>query len=78
MYQGEESEIWLGEWLTERNVRDEMIIATKFTSGYNVFSEPRKIQSNFGGSGTKSFHLSIEASLKKLQTNYIDLLHVHY
>lgn len=78
MYQGEESEIWLGEWLAERDVRDEMVIATKFTSGYKVFSEPKKIQSNFGGSGTKSLHLSVEASLKKLQTSYIDLLYVHY
>lgn len=78
MYQGEESEIWLGEWLSERDKRDEMVIATKFTSGYKVHSERHKIQSNFGGSGTKSLHLSVEASLKKLQTSYIDLLYVHY
>lgn len=78
MYQGEESEIWLGEWLSKRNVRDEMVIATKFTSGYKVYSEPKKIQSNFGGCGTKSLHLSVEASLKKLQTSYIDLLYVHF
>lgn len=28
-YQNEESELWLGEWMETRGVRDEMIIATK-------------------------------------------------
>lgn len=29
---------------------------------------------NFGGNGTKSMRVSVEASLKKLQTDYIDLV----
>jgi len=29
---------------------------------------------NFGGNGTKSLRASVEASLKKLQTDYIDLV----
>lgn len=31
-YQNEESELWLGEWMESRGVRDEMIIATKVSS----------------------------------------------
>ncbi|OHW97115.1 norsolorinic acid reductase [Colletotrichum incanum] len=77
-YQDEESEQWVGEWLSSRGVRDEMVLATKFSSGYKVNSAPSKIQSNFGGNGAKSLHLSVEASLRKLQTDYIDLLYVHY
>lgn len=58
--------------------RDEMVLATKFTSGYKVFSEPSLQQSNFGTNNSKSLALSVEASLRKLQTHYIDLLYVHY
>lgn len=31
-YQDDESESWIGEWMKERGNRDEMVIATKFTS----------------------------------------------
>ena len=29
-YQGEESEEWIGEWMEERGVRDQMVVATKW------------------------------------------------
>ncbi|KIX98651.1 uncharacterized protein Z520_05952 [Fonsecaea multimorphosa CBS 102226] len=79
-YQAEQSETWIGEWLALHGPyrRDEMVIATKYTSGYKVFSEPHLQQSNFGANSTKSLVLSVEASLKKLQTSYIDILYVHY
>jgi aryl-alcohol dehydrogenase-like predicted oxidoreductase len=76
-YQNGESEEWLGEWLTSRNCRDEMVIATKFSSPY-LMHQKEKIQSNFGGNGTKSLRISVENSLKKLQTSYIDLLYLHW
>lgn len=78
MYQDEESEIWIGEWLARRKVRDEMVIATKFSSGFKVSDKSKTIQSNYGGNGSKSLHLSVEASLKKLRTDYIDILYVHF
>jgi len=31
-YQKEESEIWIGEWMKKRKNRDQMVIATKFTT----------------------------------------------
>jgi aryl-alcohol dehydrogenase-like predicted oxidoreductase len=40
--------------------------------------ERDKIQSNYGGNGTKSLHISLEHSLKKLQTSYIDLFYLHW
>ena len=76
-YQNGESEEWLGEWLTLRKCRDEMVIATKFSSAYRRH-EKEKIQSNFGGNGTKSLRLSVDNSLKRLQTSYIDLLYLHW
>ncbi|KAK7188205.1 hypothetical protein DPSP01_001750 [Paraphaeosphaeria sporulosa] len=78
-YQNEESETWLGEWMKERNVRHEIVLATKFTTTFPdpTKSTPRQ-RINFAGNSTKSLHVSLEASLKKLQTDYIDLLYVHW
>jgi len=77
-YQAEESEIWIGEWMKERNNRDQMVIATKFTTCFRAGHHDKEIIINSTGNGTKSLHLSLEASLKKLQTSYIDLLYVHW
>lgn len=76
-YQAEESETWLGEWMTKTGRRDELVLATKYTAGYKNFTEPERIQVNYGGSSAKSLHVSVEASLKKLQTSYIDLVPPH-
>ncbi len=32
----------------------------------------------YTGNNAKSLHISVEASLKKLRTTYIDLLYVHW
>ena len=77
-YQGEESETWLGEWMKARDNRDQMVIATKFSSIFPAPSKQILIKSNYSGNHAKSLHVSLEASLKKLQTSYIDLLYVHW
>lgn len=77
-YQGEESETWLGEWMKARDNRDQMVIATKFSSVFPAPSKLIPIKSNYSGNHAKSLHVSLEASLKKLQTSYIDLLYVHW
>ncbi|KAL9130688.1 MAG: hypothetical protein Q9175_006959 [Cornicularia normoerica] len=75
-YQNEETEKWLGEWMESRQNRDQIVLATKFTSPYP--SEPVKIKSNYLGNSSKSLRVSLEASLNKLQTRCIDLLYVHW
>lgn len=75
-YQGEETEKWLGEWMESRRNRDQIVLATKFTSPYP--SEPVTIKSNYLGNSSKSLRVSLEASLKKLRTSYIDLLYIHW
>ena len=47
-YQNEQSEKWIGEWMAARGVRDEMVIATKFSTrtwaasaGMETFPEQR-------------------------------------
>lgn len=74
-YQNEESEQWLGEWLSERKNHDEIVLATKYSSSYRGYQK-EKIQSNYGGNGAKSLKISLEESLKKLQTPYIDLFYL--
>jgi aryl-alcohol dehydrogenase-like predicted oxidoreductase len=63
--------------MASRGNRDEMVLATKYSSPY-MLAEKGKIQSNYGGNGIKSLRLSVDASLRKLQTSYIDLLYVHW
>lgn len=77
-YQGEESETWIGEWMQKHNNRDEIVLATKFTTGFRPHGTPEKLKSNHQGNHSKSIKLSVEASLKKLQTSYIDLLYLHW
>ena len=76
-YQDGESEIWLGEWMVARENRDELVLATKYASPYKT-AEKERVQSNYGGNGSKSLRHSVDASLKKLRTSYIDLLYVHW
>ncbi|KAI4202434.1 MAG: hypothetical protein LQ346_001992 [Caloplaca aetnensis] len=75
-YQDGESETWLGEWMAQHKNRDEMVIATKFTTGFKP--GPEGIKANFQGNHAKSLKVSLEASLKNLQTDYVDLLYVHW
>ncbi|OJJ67756.1 hypothetical protein ASPBRDRAFT_336552 [Aspergillus brasiliensis CBS 101740] len=76
-YQNEESEKWIGEWITKRQNRDELVLATKYSSSYKNH-EPGMIHSNYGGNSAKSMRVSLESSLQKLQTSYIDLFYIHF
>ncbi|CZR52600.1 related to norsolorinic acid reductase [Phialocephala subalpina] len=78
VYMTGESEQWLGEWMQLRGVRDQMVIATKYTSTTKYMAlEPPGIYSNYGGESKKSLRISLEKSLKSLQTEYVDILYVH-
>ena len=76
-YQFEESEKWLGEWMVKHNNRDQMVIATKFTTFWRT-NNKEGLNSNYQGNHSKSLKLSLDASLVKLQTTYIDLLYIHW
>ena len=69
VYQFGESERIIGSWLTNRN-RDDLVIATK---AYGE-SEPG---GPVNGAGRKHLIRSVEASLRRLNTDYIDLFQVH-
>jgi aryl-alcohol dehydrogenase-like predicted oxidoreductase len=81
MYMAGETEQWLGEWMAQHGNRDDLIIGTKYTQPWRYpFMEPpdsKAILSNYGGSNKKSLRLSLETSLRRLRTDYIDILYVH-
>jgi aryl-alcohol dehydrogenase-like predicted oxidoreductase len=65
------SEKMVGKFITERNLRERVVLATKFT--FNA--EPGN--PNAGGNGRKNIYRALESSLKRLQTDYIDLYWLH-
>ena len=65
------SEELLGKFIKERGLRDRVVLATKFT--FNL----QPANPNAGGNGRKNIYRAMEDSLKRLQTDYIDLYWLH-
>jgi aryl-alcohol dehydrogenase-like predicted oxidoreductase len=65
------SETMLGKFLKQDGLRERVVLATKFTFNTHP-GDP-----NAGGNGRKNVYESLEASLKRLQTDYIDLYWLH-
>ena len=70
-YTGGESEQLVGKFIAERGLRDALVLATKFT--FNA----RPGDPNAGGNGRKNIYRALEGSLRRLQTDYIDLYWLH-
>lgn len=71
--QGNTEEI-IGTWLKKSNKRNEVILATKVTGPADYFSYIRK-----GPKFNKEqINEAIEGSLKRLQTDYVDLYQLHW
>ncbi|KAJ7282049.1 Aldo/keto reductase [Mycena rebaudengoi] len=77
-YQDESSEAFIGEWAEKRNIRDQLVIATKYTTNYKRGNDSIAQKVFYVGNSVKSMHISVEASLKKLRTTYIDILYLHW
>lgn len=69
-YHGGETEQILGSWLAGQD-RERFVVATKYTLSMDD-ADP-----NAGGNHRKNLVRSIEASLERMQTEYVDLLWVH-
>ncbi|KAI5122434.1 hypothetical protein M0805_008747 [Coniferiporia weirii] len=77
VYQDETSEAFIGEWAEKRGIRDQLVLATKYSMDFRR-ADDVNIRANYTGNNIKSLNLSVEASLKKLRTSYIDILYVHW
>lgn len=70
-YTGGTSETLLGKFIRERGDRDKIVLATKFTFAMG------QGDANAGGNGRKTIHTALEGSLRRLQTDYLDLYWMH-
>lgn len=68
-YTNGESEQFVGEFLEGR--RDELVVATKYSL------TTRRGDANAGGNHRKNLFQTLDASLKRLQTDHVDLLWIH-
>ena len=81
IYSGGESEKLLGRFIKDSGSRDDLVLATKFA--FNASASPLSgTQSgggnpNAGGAGAKNIHRALDASLKRLGTDYVDLYWMH-
>lgn len=71
LYTNGNSERMLGKFIKEGNTRDQVVITTKFS--YNA--QPGN--PNAGGNSRKNILRAVEGSLKRLDTDYIDLYMLH-
>lgn len=72
IYTNTHSEKIIGDLVAGQSaLRNKLVIGTKF--GGNVFPG----NPNGGGNGTKSIMMNVHESLRRLQTDYIDLLWIH-
>lgn len=70
------TELWMGEWLTGRD-RESLIIATKVAGAAHGWWNPPV---RGGKAALDRYHIrrAVEGSLKRLNTDYIDLYQVHW
>jgi aryl-alcohol dehydrogenase-like predicted oxidoreductase len=73
-YTNGSSEKFLGEFIAKE--RDRFVLATKFTFR-DSNAEDRIRDPNFSGNHLKNMRRSVEASLKRLNTDFIDILWIH-
>ncbi len=66
------SEEMLGRFIADTGTRDRIVLATKFTWNQHPGNP------NAGGNGRKNIHRALEASLNRLQTDYVDLYWLHF
>ncbi|CCF53228.1 hypothetical protein NDA10_002263 [Ustilago hordei] len=78
LYTDGQSEEFIGEWMQARKNRDEIVLATKATSPYKSRELGTHIATNFVGNSAKSIWVSTNDSLKKLRTDYIDIMYIHW
>jgi aryl-alcohol dehydrogenase-like predicted oxidoreductase len=71
LYTNGVSEQWVGEFVRERQARDKVVIATKFSFNADPTNP------NSGGNGRKNILRAVEGSLQRLNTDYIDLYILH-
>lgn len=69
------TETYIGNWLKKRGKRDDLIIASKVCVGQNIGTRETGPIPHYD---RKSIREAIDGSLKRLQTDYLDLYQIHW
>jgi aryl-alcohol dehydrogenase-like predicted oxidoreductase len=75
LYTNGTSEEYVGEFV--RSDREHFVVATKYTLTPGPNRGDTSIRPNSSGNHRKSMMQAVEASLKRMKTDYIDLLYLH-
>ena len=75
IYTNGTSETFLGEFI--RADREQVVLATKYTFATKPPNAHRPVDANNSGNQRKNMMQSVEASLKRLKTDYLDLYWLH-
>jgi aryl-alcohol dehydrogenase-like predicted oxidoreductase len=70
-YTNGKSEELVGKFMKETSARDKIVLATKFTFNRQIGNP------NTGVNGRKNMYRALEGSLRRLQTDYVDLYWMH-
>lgn len=70
VYSGGRSEEMVGRFTAERGLRDQLVLATK--AGFSTGRHPHA-----GGAGSKHLHQALEGSLRRMNTEFVDLYWLH-
>lgn len=54
------------------------MFVSQYTNPFKNMDSSIRQHTNYVGNHMKSMHVSVEASLKKLRTSYIDILYLHW
>lgn len=69
------TETYIGNWLKKRGKRGDLIIASKVCTGQNIGTRETGPTPHYD---RKSIREAIDGSLKRLQTDYLDLYQIHW
>ncbi|TEB21676.1 arylalcohol dehydrogenase [Coprinellus micaceus] len=76
-YQDGTSEQFIGEWAEQRGIRDQLVIATKYSNNFHL--TPNSVaRAAYSGNSAKSLRNAVNSSLNNLKTDYIDIFYLHF
>jgi aryl-alcohol dehydrogenase-like predicted oxidoreductase len=72
------TEQYIGSWLKKSGKRDQVLIATKATGPARKPHNPRHVRGGINNLDRKGLTEALDGSLKRLQTDYVDLYQMHW